>query len=91
MVNDLEMTKKMGFNMLRKHVKVENRIFYYWCDKFGILVWQDMPSGDKYIDGNQPDIEKSKEATEQYEFELKGTEELGVQKYGRFATVTFQI
>jgi beta-galactosidase/beta-glucuronidase len=71
MVYDLEMIKKMGFNMLRKHVKVENRIFYYWCDKLGILVWQDMPSGDKYISGNQPDIEKSKEATEQYEFELK--------------------
>jgi Glycosyl hydrolases family 2/Glycosyl hydrolases family 2, sugar binding domain/Fn3 associated/Glycosyl hydrolases family 2, TIM barrel domain len=71
MVFDLEMIKKMGFNMLRKHVKVENRIFYYWCDKIGILVWQDMPSGDKYIDGDQPDIEKSGEATEQYEFELK--------------------
>ncbi len=71
MIYDLEMTKKMGFNMLRKHVKVENRIFYSWCDKLGILVWQDMPSGDKYISGNQPDIEKSKEATEQYEFELK--------------------
>jgi hypothetical protein len=71
MVFDLEMIKKMGFNMLRKHVKVENRIFYYWCDKLGILVWQDMPSGDRSIGGNQPDIEKSKEATEQYEFELK--------------------
>ena len=71
MVYDLLMTKKMGFNMLRKHVKVENRIFYNWCDKLGILVWQDMPSGDKSIGGNQPDIEKSKEATEQYEFELK--------------------
>jgi hypothetical protein len=65
------MTKKMGFNMLRKHVKVENRIFYYWCDKLGILVWQDMPSGDKSIWGNMPDIDKSKEATEQYESELK--------------------
>ena len=71
MVYDLKMTKKMGFNMLRKHVKVENRIFYYWCDKLGLLVWQDMPSGDKSISGDQPDIEKSKEATDQYEFELK--------------------
>ncbi len=71
MVYDLQMTKKMGFNMLRKHVKVENRIFYYWCDKLGILVWQDMPSGDKSIWGNLPDIDKSKEATEQYELELK--------------------
>ena len=49
MVYDLEMTKKMGFNMLRKHVKVENRIFYYWFDKMGILVWQDMPSGESSI------------------------------------------
>jgi hypothetical protein len=71
MVYDLRMTKLMGFNMLRKHVKVENRIFYYWCDKLGILVWQDMPSGDKYISGDEPDITKSKEATEQFEFELK--------------------
>lgn len=71
MVYDLQMTKKMGFNMLRKHVKVENRIFYYWCDKLGILVWQDMPSGDKSIWGNLPDIDKSKESTEQFEFELK--------------------
>ena len=71
MVYDLQMTKKMGFNMLRKHVKVENRIFYYWCDKLGILVWQDMPSGDKSIWGNMQDIDKSKEATEQYELELK--------------------
>ena len=71
MVYDLKMTKKMGFNMLRKHVKVENRIFYYWCDKLGIMVWQDMPSGDKYIGGNDPDISKSKESAEQYEFELK--------------------
>jgi hypothetical protein len=71
MIYDLELTKKMGFNMLRKHVKVENRRFYYWCDKMGILVWQDMPSGDISISGSQPDIQKSKESTEQYEYELK--------------------
>ena len=71
MVYDLEMTKMMGFNMLRKHVKVENRRFYYWCDLLGLMVWQDMPSGDKYISRAEPDIVKSKEATEQFEFELK--------------------
>ncbi len=71
MISDIRVTKEMGFNMLRKHVKVENRIFYYWCDKLGILVWQDMPSGDEYIGGNDPDISKSKESTEQYETELK--------------------
>jgi hypothetical protein len=41
---DIEMTKKLGFNMTRKHVKVEPERWYYWCDKMGLLVWQDMPS-----------------------------------------------
>lgn len=71
MVYDLRMTKKMGFNMLRKHVKVENRIFYYWCDKLGILVWQDMPSGDQSIWGDLPDITRSKESSDEYVLELK--------------------
>ncbi len=43
---DLEKTKAMGFNMIRKHVKVEPARWYNYCDKMGILVWQDMPSGD---------------------------------------------
>jgi len=42
---DLEMEKKYGFNMVRKHVKVEPQRWYYWADKLGLLVWQDMPSG----------------------------------------------
>lgn len=45
MMHDVEMTKKWGFNMLRKHVKVESARFYYNCDKMGMLVWQDMPNG----------------------------------------------
>ena len=42
---DVEVTKQMGFNTLRKHVKVEPARFYYHCDKLGMLVWQDMPNG----------------------------------------------
>ena len=47
---DIVKTKDWGFNMIRKHVKVEPARWYYHCDKEGILVWQDMPSGDM---GNQ--------------------------------------
>lgn len=43
---DIVKTKEWGFNMIRKHVKVEPSRWYYHCDKEGILVWQDMPSGD---------------------------------------------
>ena len=42
---DLEVTRKLGFNMIRKHVKVEPERWYYFCDRLGLLVWQDMPSG----------------------------------------------
>jgi hypothetical protein len=45
---DIEMTKKFGMNMARKHTKYEPARWYYWCDKLGLLVWQDMPSGDSH-------------------------------------------
>jgi hypothetical protein len=43
---DIEAAKKLGFTMARKHVKVEPERWYYWADKLGLLVWQDMPSGN---------------------------------------------
>ncbi|NVM01697.1 MAG: beta galactosidase jelly roll domain-containing protein [Candidatus Helarchaeota archaeon] len=46
---DIEITKKFGFNMIRKHVKVEPARWYYYCDKLGMLVWQDMPNGGKLL------------------------------------------
>ncbi len=68
---DIEMTKKLGFNLARKHVKIEPDRWYYWADKLGLLVWQDMPSGDKYIGGRDPDITRTPESGRQFETELK--------------------
>lgn len=44
---DIEKTKDFGFNMIRKHIKVEPARWYTYCDQIGLIVWQDMPSGDK--------------------------------------------
>ncbi len=44
MVYDLKVLKSLGFNMLRKHIKVENDLFYKACDEMGLLVIQDMPA-----------------------------------------------
>ena len=67
---DIEMTKKLGMNMARKHVKVEPARWYYWCDKLGLLVWQDMPSGD---------VDKTDESKANYRRELQGDDRRAAQ------------
>lgn len=49
MIFDIKEMKRLGFNMLRKHIKLENMRWYYYCDKLGMIVWQDMISGGAYI------------------------------------------
>lgn len=70
---DLDVTKRLGFNMVRKHVKVEPARWYYWCDKLGLIVWQDMPSGDRSApwpaDGLE--IERTAESAAGYRRELE--------------------
>ncbi|MYZ17344.1 sugar-binding domain-containing protein, partial [Streptomyces sp. SID337] len=61
---DLKMHKEMGFNSVRKHIKVEPDRWFYWADKLGLLVWQDMPSMEA---GRTPDTA----ARAQYEREMK--------------------
>ncbi|MCO5234622.1 MAG: beta-galactosidase [Chitinophagaceae bacterium] len=78
---DIEKTKEMGFNMIRKHVKVEPARWYYYCDKLGMLVWQDMPSGDLggngwdqrpgEISGRELDKDRSAESEAIYRKEWK--------------------
>jgi beta-galactosidase/beta-glucuronidase len=74
---DIEMTKKYGFNLIRKHVKVEPARWYYWCDKLGVLVWQDMPSGDRHAPWdpfgkhNGEEITRSEESAANFRTEWK--------------------
>lgn len=75
--SDIVKTKELGFNLIRKHVKVEPARWYYHCDHEGILVWQDMPSGDEgpewqteqYFNGNE--VSRSAESEENYRREWK--------------------
>lgn len=68
LVYDIKKTLDFGFNMIRKHVKVEPARWYTHCDRLGILVWQDMPNGDaqpiwqnrKYFTGTE--LERSAES-----------------------------
>ena len=62
--SDIEKIKAIGYNMVRKHIKVERPRWYYWADKLGVLVWQDMPSVNSYT-GSPQTIE-----TNQFETEL---------------------
>jgi hypothetical protein len=64
---DIRMMKAMGYNMVRKHIKVEPQRWYYWADKEGLLVWQDMPSVNSY---NGRHYENQPIDTAQFRYEL---------------------
>ncbi|MCD8183281.1 MAG: beta-galactosidase [Bacteroides sp.] len=74
---DIQKTKDFGFNMIRKHVKVEPARWYTHCDQLGIIVWQDMPSGDRepewqmynYFTGSE--LNRSEESEYNYRKEWK--------------------
>ncbi len=75
---DIEKTKELGYNLIRKHVKVEPARWYYHADRLGILVWQDMPSGDQgpewqmeaYFNGRE--AQRSPESEENFKKEWNG-------------------
>ena len=79
MVFDIATMKNLGFNMLRKHIKVEPMRWYYHCDRLGMLVWQDMPSGgtkqNKFVTLYLPFIGKTKLKDDNYKrFSRKSVE-----------------
>ena len=51
MIYDIRTMKELGFNMIRKHVKIEPQRWYYHCDRLGMLVWQDMVNGGRPYKG----------------------------------------
>ena len=55
LIYDIKTMKDLGFNMLRKHIKIEPKRWYYHCDTIGMIVWQDQPSGGKYPYNNADD------------------------------------
>lgn len=61
---DLQAQKKLGYNMVRKHIKVEPDRWYYWADRLGLMVWQDMPS-------MRPDLTPDDAQQQQWESELR--------------------
>ena len=66
---DVEIAKKAGFNIIRKHVKVEPERFYYWCDKLGLMVLADMPTGKE--GDPKTDLPRSPESSAQCELEKR--------------------
>ncbi len=69
---DIIRTKELGFNTIRKHVKVEPDRWYYHCDRLGVLVWQDMPAGDY---PSSPKWEFAGDIADQFEGEPLRSEE----------------
>jgi hypothetical protein len=66
---DIEMVKRLGFNACRMHMKIESERWYCWCDRLGLLVWQDMPDGAVGTLGT--DTSRSQAGAEEFEHELR--------------------
>jgi len=92
---DLEITKAMGFNMVRKHVKTEPARWYYHCDYMGLLVWQDMPNGnlpegqpnDLKIAATEEDANRPADSAKQFEHEWAEI----IKDFGNFPSIVMWV
>lgn len=77
LISDIDLTKRLGFNMIRKHIKTEPAVWYEYCDRAGVLVWQDMPSSEKpgpwqtrkYYEGTEQERSAESEAAHRSEWQ----------------------
>ncbi|MCX6136626.1 MAG: hypothetical protein NTV54_03915 [Ignavibacteriales bacterium] len=95
LVFDIKKTKELGYNLIRKHVKVEPARWYYHCDREGILVWQDMPSGDRTVEWQRrnyfagQEFQRSLESEKNFRSEWKAIMDLLVSNPSVVAWVPF--
>lgn len=87
MVFDLKAIRKFGCNMLRKHVKVESELYYTWCDRLGILVWQDIPS-PFFASGDE---KKSPKISDEWKANFEAEAKEIVQDLGRHPSIVMWV
>ena len=85
--HDLETAKSLGFNMVRKHVKVEPARWYHHCDRLGLLVWQDMPNAERGSGRGKHGTEPDSEPDQAFRRELEAMVDLA----GSFASVVMWV
>ncbi len=81
---EIEQARGMGFNVLRKHVKIEAARWYYWCDVLGMLVWQDLPFQWEYL-------KRAHETEEDKQFMRDGLRDMVEQFYNHPSIICWVI
>ena len=81
----IETARDMGFNTIRDHLKIESERWYSWCDKLGMLVWQDLPVPQHFVNPTRPKTEEDKH------FQREGLHDMIVQGYNHPCIISWVI
>ena len=82
---EIQTARDMGFNTIRNHLKIESERWYYWCDKLGMLVWQDLPVPQHFVNPTRPKTEEDKQ------FQREGLHDMIVQHYNHPSIISWVI
>ncbi|MEI8045337.1 MAG: glycoside hydrolase family 2 TIM barrel-domain containing protein, partial [Verrucomicrobiota bacterium] len=82
---EIQAARDMGFNTIRDHLKVECERWYFWCDKLGMLVWQDLPVPQYFVNPTRPKTEEDKQ------FQREGLHDMIVQRYNHPSIISWVI